>query len=82
MNRAEKRRQQKLAQKAMKGARTHKPTGPVPPHLRTELLQKAVRLHQGGNLSGAEAAYGEVLDLYPDDADANHLLGLAAYQRG
>lgn len=62
--------------------RTSKAAGMDPSRLRADLLQKAVRMHQGGQLADAEGAYGEVLKLYPEDADANHLLGLAAYQRG
>lgn len=82
MNRAEKRRQQKLAQKAGKQARKIHPSGTNIDSSRIELLNKAVRLHQGGDLANAEACYRKILGLYPDDPDANHLLGLAAYQRG
>ena len=70
MNRAQKRRQQKLARKAAKKDR------------QGTLLQKGLRAHQAGQWPEAEAAYRRVLDAEPNHPDANHLLGMIAYQAG
>lgn len=45
-------------------------------------LQEASRLHQSGNLTGAEACYRELLAKYPEDATCHHNLGVLAMQRG
>lgn len=45
-------------------------------------LQKAVGLHGNGRLTEAEHIYRKVLDVYPDNADANHLLGVLKHQQG
>jgi len=46
------------------------------------LLQKAAAHLQAGNLAGAEALAQQILDFNPHFAEALHLLGLAAGQRG
>lgn len=46
------------------------------------LLQKALALHQSGQLDQAERLYGDVLSREPENPDALHLLGLAHHQRG
>jgi len=45
-------------------------------------LVEALALHQQGRLDAAEALYRAVLSEAPDHADARHLLGLVAHQRG
>ena len=49
---------------------------------RAARLQAAIRLHEGGDVAGAERAYRAMLRADPRDADAIHLLGLIAHQRG
>lgn len=51
----------------------------VPPP--TNLLMKAVALHQSGRLEKAEAVYQTLLKINPKDSDALHYLGLIAYQK-
>ena len=43
-------------------------------------LQKAIALHQQGQLVQAEALYLQLLQMEPRNADAIHLLGVIAYQ--
>ena len=43
-------------------------------------LATAVEHHQSGRLPEAAAIYRQVLDADPDHADANHLLGVIAFQ--
>ncbi|NQU59414.1 MAG: tetratricopeptide repeat protein [Rhodospirillales bacterium] len=75
MNRAEKRRQQKLADKAARSA--------GPGNTRPEQsLRLAMAHHQGGRLSQAEGLYRQILQADPDHPDALHLLGLLAHQAG
>ena len=45
-------------------------------------LEAAIRLHESGDLAGAERRYRSILQANPRDADATHLLGLIAHQRG
>lgn len=47
-----------------------------------EALQRAVRCHQAGDLRTAEQIYRQVLTAQPQQADALHLLGVIARQRG
>jgi Flp pilus assembly protein TadD len=47
-----------------------------------QLLQSATLLHQAGQLNQAEAQYQEILQIDPSHADALHLLGVIACQRG
>lgn len=49
---------------------------------RAAQLEAAVRLHESGDLAGAEHRYREILRADARDADATHLLGLVAHQRG
>ena len=46
------------------------------------ILQKAVELHQSGDLDGAEHIYRQLLDISPENGDLLHLMGLIACQRG
>ncbi len=78
MNRAEKRRQRKLAQIA---ARKSKPAGPEIPAA-GHALETALRHHRQGRLSEAEAVYRAVLQTDPEQPVALHLLGLIAHRRG
>lgn len=43
-------------------------------------MQKALACHQSGKLAEAESYYRQVLRLYPDQADANNLLGVLLFQ--
>ncbi len=45
-------------------------------------LEQAVSLHKRGRLAGAEQLYRSVLDVSPDHADANHLLGVVEMDSG
>lgn len=45
-------------------------------------LEAAIRLHESGDLAGAEQRYRAILRTDARDADATHLLGLIAHQRG
>ena len=45
-------------------------------------LQQAIEHHQSGRLQEAEKIYRLILENEPDHADANHLLGVLAYQVG
>ncbi|MCF6323196.1 MAG: tetratricopeptide repeat protein [Gammaproteobacteria bacterium] len=46
------------------------------------MLEKSVALHQKGDLQAAESGYQEILKLKPDEADAQHLLGVINAQKG
>lgn len=45
-------------------------------------LEAAIRLHESGDLAGAEQRYRAILRANARDADTTHLLGLIAHQRG
>ena len=45
-------------------------------------IDQALAHHQAGRLLQAEAIYRRILKAQPDDADALHLLGVVAHQRG
>ncbi len=47
-----------------------------------QLLQQGIGLQQNGRLEEAKSVYQQILRAEPDHADANHLLGLIAYQGG
>ena len=49
---------------------------------RAARLEAAIRLHESGDLPGAEQRYRAMLRADARDADATHLLGLIAHQRG
>jgi predicted TPR repeat methyltransferase len=66
MNRAERRRLEKLGRKA-------------PPET---LLEQAARHHRAGRLAEAEAGYRAFLDRAPGHVQATHLLGLVCHQAG
>jgi Flp pilus assembly protein TadD len=48
----------------------------------SELLEFAVSEHRNGNLFEAEQAYRTIIKSCPEHAEAFHLLGIIAYQRG
>jgi protein O-GlcNAc transferase len=50
-------------------------------HIR-ELLNAALRLHQGGRLIDARRLYAQILEVDPRQVDALHFLGVLAHQRG
>lgn len=49
---------------------------------KTARLDAAIRLHESGDLTGAERRYRALLHADAGDPDATHLLGLIAHQRG
>jgi predicted O-linked N-acetylglucosamine transferase (SPINDLY family) len=51
-------------------------------HVIQDLFEKGLQLHQAGELPQAETIYRQVLDVDPDHADANQLLGVIANQTG
>ncbi len=46
------------------------------------LLDDAIRRHREGDLDGAISLYQQLIDADPGDADAWHLMGVAAHQQG
>jgi len=46
------------------------------------LMRRAFALHQAGDVSGAETLYHRILEIAPQDHDAQYLLGTIAQQRG
>ncbi|NQV84763.1 MAG: tetratricopeptide repeat protein [Rhodospirillales bacterium] len=70
MNRAEKRRQKKLAQKTA----AQKAPGPTPKTL-AQLFQQAVQFHQDGQFIEAGALYRQILDINSDLAEVHCNLG-------
>jgi protein O-GlcNAc transferase len=48
----------------------------------SEVLAAALKFHQMGEWARAEEIYGQILQAYPQQADARHLLGLLMYQQG
>ncbi|MDH4027508.1 MAG: tetratricopeptide repeat protein [Nitrospirota bacterium] len=46
------------------------------------MFKRALSLHQSGRLAEAEDLYRQILQFEPGHADALHLLGVTAYQRG
>ena len=81
MNRAQKRQQQKMARKkaGKKGAGAQPD---MPQEFLDDIIHNGVQAHRAGKLSEAEALYRQVLDIQPDHGEANHLLGLIAFQIG
>lgn len=77
MNRAEKRRQQKLAKKAGKSTPTQQYSRAV-----QDAIDLAVQHHNAGDLAKAENLYQQVLQTEPDQPVALHLLGVIAHQVG
>ena len=85
MNRAEKRRQKKLAKKAASNAKFGKATIPSPGQQTPTIqqsLELAVRHHNAGDLAKAEGIYQQVLQADPNQPVALHLLGVIAHQVG
>lgn len=73
MNRADKRRQQKLAQKAGPGL-----NAPTVQHA----LNAAIQHHSAGRLAEAEGLYRQILQVEPRQPDVLYHLGLIAQQMG
>jgi predicted O-linked N-acetylglucosamine transferase (SPINDLY family) len=74
MNRSERRRQEKMAKK-QQGVGTGQ--GPI-----QDMLAKGIAHHQKGELPQAEQQYKAILNINPQNGDANHLMGLLAKQVG
>ncbi|MFC1701998.1 tetratricopeptide repeat protein, partial [Pseudomonadota bacterium] len=47
-----------------------------------ELISAARKLHKAGKIAEAEAIYLDILENYPEHAQARHLLGVVCLQRG
>lgn len=71
MNRAERRRKERLMAKAGVNSKTLAVK---------HLFDEAVAHHRGGRFQQAEQLYRNILEGHPTHADALHLLGLVAYQ--
>lgn len=76
MNRADKRRRRKQAGKAARRLGGDA-TGEI-----AQALDQARRLHMSGRLAEADALYGQILHVDPDQPAALHLKGVLAYQTG
>jgi tetratricopeptide (TPR) repeat protein len=61
---------------------TQQTSGQMPDETVAAALQRGLQLHRAGRLAEAEAIYRRVLAKSPQHADALHLLGLIAQQRG
>ena len=85
MNRAEKRRQKKLVQKAASNAKLGK-AAIHSPGQKTLAIQESIDLalqhHSQGRLPEAEAIYQQILQADPSQPVALHLLGVIAHQMG
>jgi len=83
MNRAERRRQKKQAQKTAQNAKSVQAgmpfASPQSPGIQ-HAIALAVQHHSAGRLSEAEKLYQQVLQADPNQPDALHLLGVIAYQ--
>ena len=85
MNRAEKRRQKKLAKKAASNAKLGKATIRSPGQQTLaiqESLDLALQHYTAGRLPEANSIYQQILRLDPNQPVALHLLGLIAHQVG
>ncbi|MGN6549435.1 MAG: tetratricopeptide repeat-containing sulfotransferase family protein [Pararhizobium sp.] len=80
MNRASRRRQEKLS-KATSPAGRGAPAALRDPRL-AEAVGQAMRLQQQGRAAEAERLYGEILARQPEHPEANHFLGLLMHQSG
>jgi len=85
MNRAEKRRQTKLAKQAARNAKLGKatvnPIGQSTSAIESS-LELAVQHHGAGRLDDAESIYRQILRADPQQSIAMHLLGVLAHQAG
>lgn len=85
MNRAEKRRKQKLAQKAVKKANHVQPAPPPPPEQPQSIqqsLETAIQHHTAGRLAEAQSIYQQILQADPNQPEVLHLLGVISLQGG
>ncbi len=73
MNRAERRRQDRAADRALKSDRGRE---------LAPFLSEGMAHHRAGRLREAEACYQRALELVPHHPEALHLLGLVAYRAG
>jgi len=81
MNRAEKRRQKKIAEKAEKKSKSAQSSN-LSFEQQTLILQQAITNHNAGRLPEAENLYRQVLQINPNHPTALHNLGLVAHQVG
>lgn len=86
MNRAAKRRQQKLAERAARKGQRKAPGSGQSSSQQDLIIQQsldlAVRHHNAGDLPAAEKLYRQILKSDPDQPVALHLLGVIAMQVG
>lgn len=57
------------------------PTGLALPELRSD-YERALSLHRAGNLEKARQLYTQIVESWPNHADALHMLGMVAIQSG
>jgi len=68
--------------KSGKKKKKRQSSGVSPPQSLSYMLAEAIRLQLAGNLAHAETRYRQILQSDPQHADALHLLGVIAYQKG
>jgi predicted O-linked N-acetylglucosamine transferase (SPINDLY family) len=81
LNRAQKRRQQKLSKKTQSLASASGQPGVNAPEIQ-QSLDLAVQHHTAGRLPEAESIYQQILQVDPNQPVALHLLGVIAHQVG
>jgi len=81
MNRAEKRRQKKIAEKAEKKSKSAQSTN-FSSESQKLIIDQAITHHSAGRLREAENIYRQVLQTKPNHPTALHNLGLIAHQVG
>ena len=85
MNRSERRRQQKIAEKAAKNTKAVQPASRSPEQQTLSIRQamdQALQHHAAGRLPEAERLYQRVLQADPRQPSALHYLGVIAHQEG
>jgi len=83
MNRSDKRRQRKLAEKLVKNEARKKPgRGQLGRQQPLQSLDLALQHHNAGELTKAERIYQQILQSEPNQPDALNLLGVIAHQVG
>lgn len=85
MNREERRRQQKKSKKIVEDTSSNNTAMPSEPNQNGLLqlaLEHAVKFHNAGQLSDAEALYRKILEIIPTHSTSLNLLGVIFFQTG